>query len=225
LALLLITDNRQPRREEMTKFCPQCGSSLNEAQRFCNKCGASLQPTTPYAAPSQPPPAQQAYAPPPSASAPYGNVSASYQNPAPPPPMQPYQTGQLPQPPAYGQQGGINLGLTTNQICSLIYVLPILGGILGLVIEPYNRDRLVRFHAWQSLLFTGAWIVLSRVVLPILGYTFLPGFLVALLSLAVWLGMFGGWIYLIVQTWQGVKFRLPVLGDVAEQQAQNQVKL
>ncbi len=208
----------------MTKFCPQCGSSLNEAQRFCNKCGASLQPTTPYAASSGTPSAQQAYAPPP-ASAPYGNVSASYQNPAAaPPPMQPYQTGQLPQPPAYGQ-GGINLGLTTNQISSLIYVLPILGGILGLVIEPYNRDRLIRFHAWQSLLFTGAWIVLSRVVLPILGYTFLPGFLVALLGMAVWLGMFGGWIYLIVQTWQGIKFRLPVLGDVAEQQAQNQVKL
>lgn len=211
----------------MTKFCPQCGSSLNEAQRFCNKCGASLQPTTPYAAPaSEAPTAHQTYAPPP-ASTPYGNVSASYQNPAPPPmqpSMQPYQTGQLPQPPAYGQ-GGINLGLTTNQLSALCYVLPIIGGVLGLVIEPYNRDRLIRFHAWQSLLFTGAWIVLSRVVLPILGYTFLPGFLVALLSVAVWLGMFGAWIYLIVQTWQGVKFRLPVLGDVAEQQAQNQVKL
>ncbi len=214
----------------MTKFCPQCGSSLNEAQRFCNKCGASLQPTTPYAAPSQPPPQQQSYAPPP-ASVPFGNVSASYQNPAPPSSMQPsgqpYQTGQLPQPPSYGQggQSGFNLGLTTNQISALLYLLPILGPILGLVVEPYNRDRLIRFHAWQSLLLTGSWVVLTKIAIPILKFTFLPGFLVGLLGFGAWVAFFGAWIYLIVQTWQGIKFRLPILGDVAEQQAQNQVKL
>ncbi|NOT59729.1 MAG: zinc-ribbon domain-containing protein [Acidobacteria bacterium] len=206
----------------MTKFCPQCGASLNEAQRFCNKCGASLQPTTPYAAPaSEASTAHQTYAPPPPASAPYGNVSASYQS---APPVQPYQTGQLPQPPNYGQNS-FNLGLTTNQICSLLYLLPILGPILGLVIEPYNRDREIRFHAWQSLLLTGAWFVLTRIAIPILKFTFIPDAFVWLMNTGAWFAFFGVWIYLIVQTWQGIKFRLPILGDVAEQQAQNQVKL
>jgi uncharacterized membrane protein len=212
----------------MTKFCPQCGASVNEAQRFCNKCGASLQPTTPYSTPaSEAPTARQTYAPPPPSSGPYGNVGASYQNA--PPPMQPYQTGplsagQTPPPPSYGPNS-FNLGLTTNQICSLLYLLPILGPILGLVIEPYNRDREIRFHAWQSLLLTGAWFVLTRIAIPILKFTFIPDILVWLMNTGVWFTFFGTWIYLIVQTWQGVKFRLPILGDVAEQQAQNQVKL
>ena len=210
----------------MTKFCPQCGSSLSEGQRFCNKCGASLQPTTPYSGPSEAASAQQAYAPPPSAQAPYGNVGASYHNPN-APVVQPYQTGQLPQPPAYGQggQSGINLGLTTNQLSALCYLLPLLGGLLGLVIEPYNRDRLIRFHAWQSILFTLAWFVLTKIAIPILHFTFLPGFLVGLLGLAAGLGFFGGWIYLLVQTWQGQMVKLPVIGDIANQQAQNVNKL
>ena len=201
----------------MTKFCPQCGSSLNDGQRFCNKCGVSLQPTTPYAEAQSAPPA---YAPPPpSAQVPYGNVGASYQYP------NASGQGQVPQQMPPAGPGGFNLGLTTPQLSALCYLLPFVGGLLGLVVEPYNRDRLIRFHAWQSILFALAWFVLRAIALPVLGFTFLPSFLVWLLGLGVGLGFFCAWIYLIVQTWQGQMLKLPLLGDVAEQQAHNSTKL
>jgi len=30
----------------MTKFCEQCGTTVNEGERFCPKCGAKISETT-----------------------------------------------------------------------------------------------------------------------------------------------------------------------------------
>jgi uncharacterized membrane protein YvbJ len=49
-------------------------------------------------------------------------------------------------------------GLATNIAAALAYVLGALTGILFLVLEPYKNDRFVRFHAFQSILFTVAWV-------------------------------------------------------------------
>ena len=117
-----------------------------------------------------------------------------------------------------------NAGNSRKKLSALCYLLPLIGGILALVIEPYNRDRLIRFHAWQSILFTAAWFVLTKIAIPILDYTFLPGFIVSLMSVAAGLGFFVGWIYLMVQTWQGIMFKVPLIGDVAEQQVNNTMR-
>src|SRR5258708_2029413 len=42
-------------------------------------------------------------------------------------------------------------GLTNNLASALCYIVPLVGGILFMVLEPYNRDRKVRFDALQSI--------------------------------------------------------------------------
>lgn len=105
---------------------------------------------------------------------------------------------------------------------------PKLGGLLaylfgwvsGLVIYLTQRDREVRFHAAQSILFSAVLTVLG-IAVNILG-ALLGGFLGLLLSLAyllVALGSFALWIYLMVSAYGQKHVKLPVIGDVAEQWA------
>ena len=45
-------------------------------------------------------------------------------------------------------------GLTDNMAGMLAYIT-IIPAIIFLVMEPYNKNRFIRFHAWQCLLFAG----------------------------------------------------------------------
>src|SRR5579872_6213198 len=42
-------------------------------------------------------------------------------------------------------------GLADNVASTLTYVLGFITGIIFLIISPYNRNRTVRFHAFQSI--------------------------------------------------------------------------
>jgi hypothetical protein len=53
--------------------------------------------------------------------------------------------------------------MSTNVASALCYV-PLLGGIVFLLMEPYNRNKLIRFHAFQALFLFGA-LFLVNVVL------------------------------------------------------------
>jgi uncharacterized membrane protein len=108
-------------------------------------------------------------------------------------------------------------GLTDNVAGMLAYVT-IIPAIIFLVIEPYNRSRFVRFHAFQSIFFaiawTALWIVLSFVVhIPFLGWlTILIWPLIGLAGLVIW-------VVLLLKANQGQVWKLPVIGDMAEKQA------
>jgi uncharacterized membrane protein len=107
-------------------------------------------------------------------------------------------------------------GLTDNLAGALAYLF--IPAIVFLAIEPYNRNRFIRFHSFQSIFFGVALIALS-VALSIL--TFIPflGLLLIPIHLLVGLGSFVIWIILALKAFQGQKFKLPVIGDIAEQQA------
>ncbi len=51
-------------------------------------------------------------------------------------------------------------GLTDNVAGALAYVT-IIPAIVFLVLEPFNRKRFVRFHAFQSIFFFIAWTILG----------------------------------------------------------------
>jgi len=107
-------------------------------------------------------------------------------------------------------------GLQENVASALCYALGLITGILFLVLEPYNRNRNIRFHAFQSI-FAHAVVIVFYIVLGFLifgwyGFTF---YLWWLLRLA----MFVGWLILIIKTYQGQKIVLPVIGPMAEKQA------
>src|ERR1700679_2243912 len=59
-------------------------------------------------------------------------------------------------------------GLSENSAGGLAY-LTFIPAIIFLVMEPYNRNPFIKFHAWQSILLTGAWVawVIVRVILGI----------------------------------------------------------
>jgi len=42
-------------------------------------------------------------------------------------------------------------GMDENVAAALCYLLGVLTGILFLVLEPYNRNPVIRFHAFQSI--------------------------------------------------------------------------
>ena len=109
--------------------------------------------------------------------------------------------------------------MTDNVASALCYVLGLITGIILLVLAPYNRNRLIRFHAFQSIFLHVACIaggIAIRIVLSILTLWGLF-FLISLF----WLACFVLWIYMIVQTYQGKTVVLPVIGPIAQQQAGN----
>ena len=106
------------------------------------------------------------------------------------------------------QQTG--LGLDPTLAATLAYALGFVSGILMLVLE--RRDRYVRFHAMQSTI-TFLAILVGQVVLgfiPLLGPP-LSG-LLGLLGVVLW-------VLLMVKAFQGERFKLPMIGDMAEERA------
>ncbi len=101
-------------------------------------------------------------------------------------------------------------GLEENLAGALTYLLGFITGIVFLVIE--KDSAFVRFHAMQStILFVGIWVV-SIVMwqLPLFGW------LINLMLMPVTLIL---WIVLMVKAYQHEKFKLPVIGDIAEEKA------
>jgi uncharacterized membrane protein len=90
---------------------------------------------------------------------------------------------------------------------ALCYSLGFISGAFFLLTEKENK--FVRFHAMQSTIVFGITFLISFV--PVLGWA-LSVFLIPL-SLILWL-------FLMYKAYQGEKFKLPVIGDLAEQQAE-----
>jgi uncharacterized membrane protein len=108
-------------------------------------------------------------------------------------------------------------GLTDNVAGALAYVT-LIPAIVFLVMEPYNKNRFIRFHAFQCLFLHGAlialWIALTLVaMIPVVGLILIPVWFV------LWLGSVVLWVILVLKAYQGQKFKLPGIGDIAEQQA------
>jgi uncharacterized membrane protein len=115
-------------------------------------------------------------------------------------------------------------GMADNVAGALCYLLGVITGILFLVLEPYNRKREIRFHAFQSIFLSVAWLAVW-IVLGILSFalgTVIPlvgSMVMGLLSMVVWLGFIIVWVVLLVKTFNGGKWVLPVVGPLAEKQA------
>jgi uncharacterized membrane protein len=104
-------------------------------------------------------------------------------------------------------------GLTDNVAAALCYI-PIIG-LIFLLIEPYNRNKLIRFHAFQSLFLLAAVIVLNIFLSVLATMMFSLYFLWSLIHLAEVVL----WLFLIFKAFSGAKVLLPVIGPIAEKQA------
>ncbi|HXE10512.1 MAG TPA: hypothetical protein VN633_00225 [Bryobacteraceae bacterium] len=115
-------------------------------------------------------------------------------------------------------------GMSENVASALCYILGLLTGIIFLVLAPYNQNRTIRFHAFQSIFFHVGAIILWVVYLIISGVLaavthMLSSLILFPLSLLICLGLFCTWIYLLYAAYSGKKVVLPIVGPLAEKQA------
>lgn len=108
-------------------------------------------------------------------------------------------------------------GLTDNVAGMLAYVT-IIPSIIFLVMEPYNRNRFVRFHSFQNIFFFVACVALG-IVLSIIGAVPFVGLLTIFIGPLIGLGLLVVWVILLLKAYQGQMFKLPFIGDLAEKQA------
>jgi uncharacterized membrane protein len=177
-------------------LCPYCAAQMPGTAGFCPGCGRPMpdRPMPGHAAPDQSTLDQPAL-----------------DQPIPAEPM-------LMEARAQGRVGAL-----PESIAGALAYLTFVPAVVFLVLEPYNKNRFVRFHSVQSLLLWGASVLfaialkLASVVLfiiPVLG-----PLLVWLVSTVVVLAAVVIWVVLVVKALQGEMFKLPLLGDFASQQA------
>jgi uncharacterized membrane protein len=115
------------------------------------------------------------------------------------------------------------VGILTENVAGALAYFTFIPAVVFLLVDPYNKDRFVRFHSFQCIFLwvTGLLIAVAlRVVglilyiIPVLGHL-----LVWLIAMVVILGAVVIWLVLTVKALQGEAFKLPVIGDLAERQA------
>jgi uncharacterized membrane protein len=108
-------------------------------------------------------------------------------------------------------------GLTDNAAGGLAYIT-FIPAIIFLVVAPYNRNSYIRFHAWQSIFFNVACIVID-IALGIVGRLPFLGWMTLLLWPLVGLAFLIIWIFLLIKAFNGERYKMPIIGDLAEKQA------
>ena len=120
-------------------------------------------------------------------------------------------------PPPSATPGAAAAGMTDNAASALCYVLGLVTGILFLVLAPYNQNKTIRFHAFQSIFLNVGWILFWMVFN--IAFAALHMFSLLFLSPLIGLVFFILWIYMIISAYQGKTVVLPVIGPIAQKQA------
>ena len=106
-------------------------------------------------------------------------------------------------------------GMKPNVAGFLCYLFGWVTGLIFLLIE--KESKFVRFHAIQSI---ATYVVLFVIYLilwfiPVIGW---------IINIFVAIAMFILWILLMYKAYQGKKYKLPIVGNFAEKQANQAVK-
>jgi uncharacterized membrane protein len=112
-------------------------------------------------------------------------------------------------------------GLSDN-IAGAIAYITIIPAIIFLIVEPYNKNSFVRFNSWQCIFLFLAAVVVD-IALDILLGIFTMMFPFTLFGFYLWRLLSLFWLCVIVfcayNAYQGKRFKLPLIGDLAEKQA------
>lgn len=117
-------------------------------------------------------------------------------------------------------------GLEENVAGALAYILGLISGLFFYVTEDENG--FVRFHALQSIIFSVTAFILYWILNTLMfSLIFSPGMwtagggmlfsLFSLITSLISLALLGVWAFLMYKAYNGEKYKLPVIGDLAEQ--------
>ena len=96
------------------------------------------------------------------------------------------------------------LGLEENLEAALCYHGIWITGLIFYFVE--DKNKLIRFHAMQSIL----------VFLPLMIFAWLFLYIFSWISWIFWILVIVLWVILMLKALQGVKYKLPIIGDIAE---------
>jgi len=108
-------------------------------------------------------------------------------------------------------------GMADN-VAGMIAYVTFIPAIIFLVTAPYNKNRFVRFHSFQSIFLFVA-VVALHIAVSVLGVVPLMILITFPLHMLISLGAFIVWVILLLKANQGQMWKLPVIGDMAEKQA------
>jgi uncharacterized membrane protein len=102
-----------------------------------------------------------------------------------------------------------SINIDENIAGALCYVLVWITGLIFLLIEPNNK--FIRFHAMQSILVFLPLMILQAIFMfiPFIGW--IIGWLIGLLTFVLW-------IVLMYKAYNKEKWKVPIVGDIAENQ-------
>ena len=109
-------------------------------------------------------------------------------------------------------------GLSDNAAGGIAYIT-LIPAIVFLIVAPFKNSSYVRFHAWQSIFFFIAWAVIDILVGVVQNIVPSAVFLTMTVLQLVGLAIFIVWIFVFVSAFNGKRLKLPILGDLAEKQA------
>jgi uncharacterized membrane protein len=180
-------------------ICNACGADVAEGVKFCPQCGQTM---TAAQGPS------------------YSEASAGS---------------------GYGQQASFSAGAnmggggsasapppsaptgSNDNVMGAVAYITIIPAILFLLLEPYNKNRFIRFHAFQCIFFALGAFALSignMILSIILGFVPVVGWVISLiLAFGVPIAILVAWLIMVVKAYQGQEFRMPVIGNFAAKQA------
>jgi|HubBroStandDraft_1064217.scaffolds.fasta_scaffold114448_1 uncharacterized membrane protein len=91
--------------------------------------------------------------------------------------------------------------------------IPLLAAAVILLLPALRNRSYVRFHAWQSILLWGLFLLLTAIALMVSNVAAPMALL--LCGILLVLAMIFLWIVLSLKAWMGERFELPLLGDWA----------
>ncbi len=108
------------------------------------------------------------------------------------------------------KNGKTSTGMDENLEALLTYVLGWITGIVFLLAE--KKSKFVKFHALQSTITFGSISILLIVFgfIPVLG---------VLIDVLIDIAAVILWILLMIKAYSGEKYKLPIVGDIAEKHA------
>lgn len=117
-------------------------------------------------------------------------------------------------------------GISDRNAALLCYI-PMVGWIAAIVVlasERFRRRADVRFHAFQGLYLFVAWLMVDWVITPALYFSdFHGGFpLHHLFTHLLQLLIFAAWVLMIIKVSHDEKYKLPIIGELAERSVSEQ---
>jgi uncharacterized membrane protein len=120
------------------------------------------------------------------------------------------------------QAAPASAGMSSNIVAALAYFF--ITGIIFLLMDQFKKDKFVRFHSFQAVAYGVVmfvfWTVWNRILFAgILSFGFFWG-LISLVNTLVSLALFAFGLLLMYKAYNNETFKIPVIGDWAEKQAE-----